>query len=120
MKLMKKYLFIILAGAALLAAACQEEQPTYEIHDNINVVSQNIVFMPQGGSGSIVGSMIGVVIIEILLELIRPLQEYQMLLYGILLLIVIIALPGGIVGGFKDVMADRAKRKLQKEEEGQS
>ena len=54
MKLMKKYLFIILAGAALLAAACQEEQPTYEIHDNINVVSQNIVFMPQGGSGSIV------------------------------------------------------------------
>jgi len=71
-----------------------------------------------GGSGSIVGSMIGVVIIEILLELIRPLQEYQMLLYGILLLIVIIALPGGIVGGVKDVMADRAKRKLQKSEEG--
>ncbi len=54
MKLMKKYLFIILAGAALLAAACQEEQPTYEINDNITVVSQNLVFSPQGGSGSIV------------------------------------------------------------------
>ncbi len=54
MKLMKKYLFIILAGAALLAAACQEEQPTYEINDNITVVSQKLVFSPQGGSGSIV------------------------------------------------------------------
>ena len=54
MKPMKKYLTIILAGAALLAASCQEEKPTYEINDNITVVSQDIVFMPQGGTGTIV------------------------------------------------------------------
>ena len=82
---------------------------------------QSVLFLTMmlfGGSGSIAGSIIGVVIIEILLELIRPLQEYQMLLYGILLLIVIIALPGGIVGGFRDMMADRAKKKQPAEGEG--
>jgi len=57
-----------------------------------------------GGSGSMLGPIIGVVVLEILLELIRPLAEYQMLLYGVLLLIVIVALPGGIYGGVKDVI----------------
>ena len=51
MKPMKKYLYILLAVAALLAVACQEEKITYEIHDNITVVSQNLIFQPQGGSG---------------------------------------------------------------------
>lgn len=54
MKPMKKYLYILLAGAVLLAVACQEEKITYEIHDNITVVSQNLVFQPQGGSGEVV------------------------------------------------------------------
>ena len=54
MKPMKKYLYILLAVAALLAVACQEEKITYEIHDNITVVSQNLIFQPQGGSGEVV------------------------------------------------------------------
>lgn len=65
-----------------------------------------------GGSGSLLGPIIGVVILEILLELIRPLAEYQMLLYGVLLLIVIIALPGGIYGGIKDVIISRKRRQM--------
>ena len=51
---MKKYLYILLAGAALMAVSCQEEQPTFVVHDNITVVSQNLLFSPEGGSGTIV------------------------------------------------------------------
>lgn len=65
-----------------------------------------------GGSGSMLGPIIGVVILEILLELIRPLAEYQMLLYGVLLLIVIIALPGGIYGGIQDVITTRKRKTM--------
>lgn len=54
MKPMKKYIIILLAGAALLAVSCQEEKIAYEIRDNITVVSQDLVFQPQGGTGSIV------------------------------------------------------------------
>lgn len=78
---------------------------------------QSVLFLTMllfGGTGSMVGTIIGVVIIEILLEVIRPLQEYQMLLYGALLLIVIIALPGGIYGGIKDAVVSSKRRKAAK------
>jgi branched-chain amino acid transport system permease protein len=78
---------------------------------------QSVLFLTMllfGGSGSMAGPIIGVVIIMILMEVIRPLQEYQMLLYGILLLIVIIGLPGGLYGGFKDVLISIKRRKLAK------
>ncbi len=79
---------------------------------------QSVLFLTMllfGGTASMVGPIIGVVIIEILLELIRPLQEYQMLLYGILLLIVIVALPGGIYGGIKDLIVSIKRKKAAKQ-----
>jgi branched-chain amino acid transport system permease protein len=77
----------------------------------IGFASPDIAKMPQsvllmtmlmfGGSGSTFGPICGVVTIEVVLELIRPLQEYQMLFYGALLLIVIVAMPGGLHGSLK-------------------
>ena len=58
---------------------------------------QSVLFLTMmlfGGTGSMAGPIIGVVLVEVLLEIIRPLQEYQMLLYGILLLIVIYRAAG--------------------------
>ena len=78
---------------------------------------QSVLFLTMmlfGGSGSMLGPIIGVVVVTILLEIIRPLQEYQMLLFGILLLIVIIALPGGIYGGIKDAIVSYKRRKMAK------
>jgi branched-chain amino acid transport system permease protein len=78
---------------------------------------QSVLFLTMllfGGSGSMVGPIIGVAVIEILMELIRPLKEYQMLLYGVLLLIVIVALPGGIYSGIKDAIISLKRRKLVK------
>ena len=75
---------------------------------------QSVLFLTMllfGGTGSLVGPIIGVIFIELLLELIRPLQEYQMLLYGCLLLIVIVALPGGLYGGVKDAIVSLKRRK---------
>jgi branched-chain amino acid transport system permease protein len=67
-----------------------------------------------GGSASLAGPIVGAVSIEILLEGLRTFEEYQMLIYGILLLIVIIAMPGGLVGAAKDVKASFLRRKAQK------
>lgn len=75
---------------------------------------QSVLFLTMllfGGTTSIPGTIIGVLFIEFLLELIRPLQEYQMLIYGIMLLVVVVALPGGIYGGFKDLAAKIRGRK---------
>ncbi len=80
-------------------------------------LSQSVLFLTMllfGGTASILGPIFGVVLITILMELIRPLQEYQMLFFGVLLLIVIMALPGGIYGGIKDLNATLKNRKLWK------
>ncbi len=79
--------------------------------------NQSVSFLTMllfGGTASLAGPIIGVVIISIMMELIRPLQEYQMLFFGILLLVVIVALPGGIYGGIQDLMVSMKKRKLHK------
>jgi branched-chain amino acid transport system permease protein len=76
---------------------------------------QSVLFLTMllfGGTGSMLGPIIGVVVVAILLEVIRPLQEYQMLLYGALLLVVIIALPGGIYGGIKDAIVSYKRKKM--------
>jgi branched-chain amino acid transport system permease protein len=85
--------------------------------------NQSVSFLTMllfGGTASLAGPIIGVVIISIMMELIRPLQEYQMLFFGILLLIVIVALPGGIYGGIQDLMVSIKKRKLHKAAAGSS
>lgn len=79
--------------------------------------TQSVLFLTMllfGGTASLLGPIFGVVLITVLMELIRPLQEYQMLFFGILLLIVIMALPGGVYGGIKDLIVTMQKRKLQK------
>ena len=82
---------------------------------------QSVLFLTMllfGGTGSMMGPIIGVVVVEILLEVIRPFQEYQMLFYGALLLIVIVALPGGIYGGLKDAVISYKRNKMAKSFEG--
>jgi branched-chain amino acid transport system permease protein len=50
-----------------------------------------------GGMGSLPGAVIGAVLLSFLPEIVRPLAEYRMLIYGILLIILIIFMPKGII-----------------------
>lgn len=87
------------------------------ISPETSMQKQSVLFLTMllfGGTASIMGTIIGVASIEILMEAIRPLQEYQMLFYGILLLIVIVALPGGIYGGIKDLIITIKRKKATK------
>lgn len=77
------------------------------ISPETSMQKQSVLFLTMllfGGTASIAGTILGVVSIEVIMEFIRPLQEYQMLFYGILLLVVIVALPGGIYSGLKDIV----------------
>lgn len=88
------------------------------ISPETSMQKQSVLFLTMllfGGTASILGTILGVASIEILIEVIRPLQEYQMLFYGVLLLIVIVALPGGIYGGIKDLIISTKRRKAAKQ-----
>lgn len=62
---------------------------------------QSVMFVTMmlfGGTGSIWGPIAGAVCVLMLTEGLRTFEQYQMLMYGILLLLVVVALPGGIYG----------------------
>lgn len=48
-----------------------------------------------GGRGSMIGSFIGVTILFLLPELLRPIADYRMLIYGIMLVMMMIFKPRG-------------------------
>ena len=50
------------------------------------------------------GPIIGAVSIEILIEVTRFLNDYQVFLYGVIILVVVLAMPGGIIGVWRDAV----------------
>lgn len=87
------------------------------ISPETSMQKQSVLFLTMllfGGTASLMGTIIGVVSIEVLMECIRPLQEYQMLFYGILLLIVIVALPGGLYGGINEIKQRLLRKRAAK------
>lgn len=55
-----------------------------------------------GGSGSIVGAILGSSVVYLLPEVLKFLQEYYMAIYGIGLIFIIVFVPGGLVALFQE------------------
>jgi len=106
--------FAVSAFLTGLAGALYVHMIKY-ISPETSMQKQSVLFLTMmlfGGTASIMGTILGVVSIEVLLECIRPLQEYQMLFYGILLLVVIVALPGGVNSGIRDILESFQRKKM--------
>lgn len=67
---------------------------TFGIHASILILTMVVV----GGLGSNVGAVIGGVVLSVIPHLLLPVQEYEELLYGAILLTFLLFLPGGLVG----------------------
>ena len=67
-----------------------------------------------GGSASVGGTVTGVFTVQFLNEILRSAERYQLLIYGILLLLVILAFPGGLYGLIKQVIAKIKSKKGEK------
>lgn len=52
--------------------------------------------------------------VQFLNEILRSAERYQLLIYGILLLLVILAFPGGLYGLIKQVIAKIKSKKGEK------
>jgi len=57
-----------------------------------------ITMIALGGTGSIVGPVLGAGVLIVFPELFRFLTNYRMVIYGLILVLVIVLKPGGIVG----------------------
>lgn len=71
-----------------------------------------IMYILLGGITTLAGPIIGAFIIPILLEYLQFLQDYQMILFGFLLIVVIIYFPAGFMGLYTKVRDKIKKSKV--------
>jgi branched-chain amino acid transport system permease protein len=82
-------------SGALLAGFMSFIQPImFDMAKSTELVSI-VVF---GGLGSMSGCLIGTTILTLVTELFRPISQYRMLIYGLVLVLVMVLRPEGIMG----------------------
>ena len=69
-----------------------------------------------GGLGSIYGSFLGAAILTMLPEFLRVFRDFDFIIYGLMLILITMFMPGGLIGGF-EAAAGFVSAKLKKEEE---
>lgn len=71
-----------------------------------------LLYVLLGGVATLAGPIIGSFVMPILMEYLQFLQDYQMIFYGVLLIVVIIYFPGGFMGAITTIQ-EKIKKKLK-------
>ena len=96
-------------GAAYAPYARFIDSTIYTLDEGFNILSMVIV----GGMGPLAGS----VVINVLTELLRPIGQWRMVAYGVLIIVMMWFRPQGLIGASDSVLAGR-DIKMKKSGEG--
>jgi ABC-type branched-subunit amino acid transport system ATPase component/ABC-type branched-subunit amino acid transport system permease subunit len=84
------------------------------INSDTFVFSLSVSFLTSalmGGSGTLFGPLVGSVILNLIPTVFAGLQEYQLYIYGGIILVTIVFLPKGIVGSLRQMPILQARRR---------
>lgn len=82
----------------------------FTLDEGFNILSMVII----GGQGTLSGPVLGSVIINLLTELLRPIGQWRMVAYGILIIVMMWWRPQGLAGASDSILAGREIRRRQK------
>jgi ABC-type branched-subunit amino acid transport system permease subunit len=71
---------------------------------------RTLVVLAFGGIGSLLGPVVGAVAVSVLDELLRPLGQLRLAVYGAALLVLFLGFPRGVVPAVTDLVARRRRR----------
>lgn len=83
-----------LSGALFAHLATYISPDIFEFRSTLFVMTMTMV----GGMGSLVGSLIGATALPLLQEYLRAIGNWQLVAYGLAIIVVVLFMPGGIVG----------------------
>lgn len=105
--------FVIAAGFAGMAGAALVHSSRYVVstYFTFSTATTNIIQIMVGGVNNLFGVFLGTILITMLPEWLRPLQEYIRLIYGVGVILLMIFMPMGLWGAFEGLVR-LIKRKL--------
>ena len=109
----KVFAFACGAGLSALAGALYAGYVHFISPDTFTVgeASNIMIMMVLGGMGTIIGPIVGAVAITYLLETMRVFADYRMIIYGLLMFLMIVYMPGGLAGAFAHLLARFKQRR---------
>ena len=77
---------------------------------------RHVTMLIVGGKGTLLGPIVGAFIFTVLPEVLRSIEDYQWVAYGVILMLCIVFLPKGIVGLIQEMIERASTRALGKKE----
>lgn len=108
-RLLKVQIFTVSALLSAVAGSLYAHTMTFisPVAFGFNFSVELVTMVIIGGLGSIYGSFLGAAILTLLPELLRVFQDFDVVIYGLMLILITMYLPGGLIGGL-----ERAARML--------
>ncbi len=118
-RLLKVQIFTVSALISAVAGSLYAHTMTFisPASFGFNFSVELVTMVIIGGLGSIYGSFLGAAILTLLPEFLRVLQDYDIIVYGLMLILITMFLPGGIISGLR-LVAEKAVSAGRKRREG--
>jgi branched-chain amino acid transport system permease protein len=106
-RLLKVQIFALSAAISTVAGSLYAHTMTFisPASFGFNFSVELVTMVIIGGLGSIYGSLLGAVILTLLPELLRTFQDYDIVIYGLILILITMFMPGGLVRGFPSLLS---------------
>lgn len=104
-RLLKVQIFALAAVMSSLAGSLYAHTMTFVAPASFgfNFSVELLTMVVIGGLGSIYGSFLGAALLTLLPEFLRSMHDYDIIFYGLLLMLITMFIPGGIVRGIPDL-----------------
>ncbi|HEY5973749.1 MAG TPA: branched-chain amino acid ABC transporter permease [Geobacteraceae bacterium] len=98
-RLLKVQIFALSAGMSAVAGSLYAHTMTFVAPASFgfNFSVELVTMVIIGGLASIYGSLLGAALLTVLPELLRAFQDYDIIVYGMLLIVMTMYMPGGLV-----------------------
>ncbi len=108
---------VMALGGGLLGLLLQYIEPGIA---GLNTLVQTVLMVALGGGGTILGPVVGALAITVIPEFLRVANELRLVLYGATLIVVVLAIPGGIVGALERSLRTRRRLALYAQEKAKT
>jgi branched-chain amino acid transport system permease protein len=115
-RVLKVQIFALSAGLSAIAGSLYAHTMTFiaPASFGFNFSVELVTMVIIGGLASIYGSLLGAALLTVLPEILRAFQDYDIIVYGLLLVLMTMFMPGGLVKGIPDLFASIRARTTRK------